>query len=181
MSSKVRIDLTVPVNEATFIAKTLPMDSGPHRSFTGLSSYFEAIAGAVYAGKVHEVTGAVAAYGLITVTTTGPTNGQAMTLGNETLTAKTSGADPTAGEFDISATANTVAINIALAINSMADLSGVVTAAVTATGVVTVTAVAPGMIGNGMQMDAGNLSNTAITAFAHGDDGHTYDFNVGQA
>ena len=179
MSSKVRIDLTVPVNEATFLAKTLPMNTGPHRSFTGLSSYFEAIAGAVYSGKVHEVTGAVAAYGLITSTGTA-TNGDVMTVANVTLTAKTSGADPTMGEFDISGTVAIQAANIAFAINSDDDFAGIVTAT-SALGVVTVTSVAPGSIGNGIELDLGTMHNMSVTAFAHGADGHTFDFNVGQA
>ncbi len=179
MSSKVRIDLTVPVNEATFLAKTLPMNTGPHRSFTGLSSYFEAIAGAVYAGKVHEVTGAVAAYGLITSTGTA-TDGDTMTVANVTLTAKTTGADYTDGEFDISGTVGTQATNIARAINSTSDFAGIVTAT-HALGVVTVTADAPGALGNGIELDLGTMHNMSVTAFAHGDDGHTFDFNVGQA
>ncbi len=179
MSSQVRIDLTVPVNEATFLAKTLPMNTGPHRSFTGLSSYFEAIAGAVYSGKVHEVTGAVSAYGLITSTGIA-TDGDTMTVANVTLTAKTSGAVPADGEFDISATVGVQAANIALAINSDPDFAGIVTAT-SALGVVTITADAPGAMGNGIELDLGNMDNMSVTAFAHGDDGHTFDYNVGQA
>lgn len=176
MSSQVRLDLTIPSNEATFIAKTLP---GPkHRSFENLSSYFAAIGGAVYSGAIHEVTGAVQATGLLTVTSTGPTNGQTAVVANQTITAVTSGAVPANGEFNINASATVVATGIALAINSIVALSGVVTAT-SALGVVTITAVAPGIIGNGLQLSEA-LTNVTATAFASGVDGHTYNYSVGQ-
>ncbi len=178
MSSKVRLDLTIPSNEATFIAKTLPMNTGPHRSFSNLSSYFAAIAGAVYSGAMVETTGAVQAYGLITSTGTA-TNGDTMTVANVTLTAETSGADYTMGQFDISGTVATQATNIARAINSTPAFSGIVTAT-HALGVVTVTAVAPGTMGNGIELDLGTMHNMSVTAFAHGVDGHTYTYSIGQ-
>lgn len=176
MSSKVRLDLTIPSNEATFIAKTLP---GPkHRSFSNLASYFEAISGAVYSGSMHEVTGAVNAVGLLTVSSTGPTNGETALVANQTLTAVTSGAVPANGEFNINASATVVAVGIALAINSIVALSGVVSAT-SALGVVTITAVAPGKIGNGLQLSE-SMTNVAATAFASGVDGHTYNYSIGQ-
>jgi phage tail sheath gpL-like len=100
-----------------------------------------------------------------------------------TLTAKTSGADPTAGEFNISATAATQAASMVTAINTVSTLSGIVTAS-NVLGVITLTAVAPGTIGNGLQLSEA-LTNVAIThafgATVPGVDGHTFDFNVGQA
>ncbi len=179
MSSMIRIDLTIPSNEATFLAKTLPISSDARRSFDGLSSHFASIAGATYSGKVHEVTGAVQAYGLITSTGTA-TAADTMTVANVTLTAETSGADYTMGQFDISGTVGTQATNIARAINSTPAFSGIVTAT-HALGVVTVTSVTPGLIGNGIELDLGTMHNMSVTAFAHGADGHTFDFNVGQA
>ena len=177
MSSKVRLDLTIPSSEATFIAKTLPRNTDPHMSFERFGAYLHAIAGAVYSGAAVETTGAVQAYGLITSTGTA-TNGDVMTVANVTLTAKTSGADPTAGEFNISATVATQATSIALAINSDADFAGIVTAT-SALGVVTVTAVAPGNTGNGTELAIGTMHNMSVTAFAHGDDGHVYTYAIG--
>ncbi len=179
MSSQVRIDLTIPVNEETFRSKTLPISSDARRSFDGLSSHFGSIAGATYSGKVHEVTGAVQSTGLLTVTSTGPTNGETATVANVTLTAETSGADPTMGQFNISATPATVATGIALAINSTPAFAGIVTATSTL-GVVTITSVAPGTVGNGLEL-AESMTNVTATAFSGGVDGHTYDYNIGQA
>jgi phage tail sheath gpL-like len=180
MSSMVRIDLTIPSNEATYIAKTLPINTDGHRSFVNISTYMAAIAGGVYSGKIHEVTGAVQSSGTLTVSSTGPTNGQTGTVANQTITAETSGADPTMGQFNINASATVVATNIALAINSTPAIAAMVTAT-SALGVVTITAKAPGVVGNGFELSAGNLSNVVAVAFSGGTDGHTFDFNVGQA
>lgn len=179
MSSKIRIDLKIPSNEATFIAKTLPGNTVPHRSFENLARYFDAIAGGVYDGKVKEITGAVNSIATITVTSTGPTNNETASVANQTITAKTSGANPVNGEFNINASATVVATGIALAINSIVALSGVVVAT-SALGVVTITAAAPGIIGNGLQISE-SLTNTTATAFASGVDGHTYNYSIGQA
>jgi hypothetical protein len=183
MSTITRIDLTIPSSEATFRAKTLPGNTTPHRSFSNLAQYFAAIAGAVYAGKVHEVTGAIQAQATITVSAGGSSNNETMLLGNVTLTAKTSGAVAANGEFNISATAATQAASMVTAINTVSTLSGVVTATNTL-GVITVTAVAPGTIGNGLQLSE-SLTNVAIThAFGTsvaGVDGHTFNYHIGQA
>lgn len=102
-----------------------------------------------------------------TITSTGSaTNGETMLLANQTLTAKTSGAVAASGEFNISGTVGTQAANIAAAINAVAALSGVVTATA-ALGVVTVTAVVPGIGGNGLQISE-SLTNVTVTAFAGG-------------
>jgi hypothetical protein len=137
-----------------------------------------AIAGATYSGKIHEVTGAVQA--TATITSTGSAvNNETMSLANVTLTAKTSGAVAANGEFNISGTVATQATNIKNAINAVSGLSGVVTAT-SALGVVTVTSVAPGTIGNGLQMSE-SLTNVTVSQFSGGVDGHTYDYNIGQA
>lgn len=177
MSSKVRMDLSVPVSAATFQAKTRLINTDGRSSFNRFGDYLHAIAGGPYAGSAVVTEGAVNAYGLIT-STGSATNGQQMTVANTTLTAKTSGANPAAGEFNISGTVATQAANIAAAINAVSALSGVVTAT-SALGVVTVTAVAPGSIGNGLELSAGNLSNVTVTAFANGANGTVYTFSNG--
>lgn len=176
MASKVRMDLSIPVSEATFVARTRPMNTDSRRSFNGLGNYLSAIAGDPYVGSMHMVTGAVQATATITSTGTA-SNNETASIANQTLTAKTSGAVPASGQFNISGVVATQAANIALAINSIVALSGVVTAT-SALGVVTITAVAPGIIGNGLQISE-SLSNVTATAFASGADGTTYNFANG--
>jgi hypothetical protein len=102
-----------------------------------------------------------------TITSTGSaTNAETMSLCNQTLTAKTSGAVAANGEFNISGTVGTQAANIAAAINAVAALSGVVTATA-ALGVVTVVSVAPGIVGNGLQISE-SLTNVTCTQFTGG-------------
>ncbi len=102
-----------------------------------------------------------------TITSTGSaSNDETMTLCNQTLTAKTSGAVAASGQFNISGTVGTQATNIAAAINALPALSGLVTATA-ALGVVTVTSTAPGTIGNGFQI-AESLTNVAVAQFSGG-------------
>lgn len=176
MASKVRMDLSIPVSEATFKARVLPMNSDARRSFNGLGMYMHAMAGDPYIGSMHMVTGAVQATGRLT-STGSASDAETALVANQTLTAKSSGAVPANGEFNISGTVATQATNIALAINSIAALSGVVTATA-ALGVVTITAVAPGTIGNGLQLSEA-LTNVTATAFSGGADGTVYNFANG--
>ena len=112
-----------------------------------------------------------------TITSTGSAvNNETMSLLNVTLTAKTSGAVAASGEFNISATPATQAANIAAAINAVSTLSGKVTAS-SALGVVTVTAVVPGLIGNGLQISE-SLSNVTVAQFSGGSDGTAYSLDL---
>ena len=120
--------------------------------------------------------GAVQATATITSTGTAANN-QTMTLCKETLIAKTSSAVPASGEFDISATPATQATNIALAINSLPALAGIVTAT-SALGVVTVTAVVPGLIGNGLEAVDVDLANVTVVDFSGGTDGTSYTLDL---
>lgn len=115
--------------------------------------------------------GAVKAAGTATFTGAGPANGETCTVCGVTITAVT--ADAGENEFDISATPATVAANFAAAINESSDLTGIVTAEAEL-GVVTVSAVVPGLIGNGLVMADVDLANTAIVSFADGADGTAY-------
>jgi hypothetical protein len=120
--------------------------------------------------------GIVQATGSITSTGTA-SNGQTMKLANQTLTAVTSNADPEAGEFNISATVANQAASIALAINSMPELAGIVTAEANA-GVVTVTAVLPGLMGNGIECADVNLANVTVAGMSGGTNGTEHSLDL---
>lgn len=136
-----------------------------------LARYIDGLAdGAFYYNTVVEDIGAMQSVGTLTVSSTGPTNGEVGTVANQNLTAMTSGADPTMGQFNISATASIVATNIALAINSTPAINAIVTAT-HALGVVTLTANHAGNTGNGIELSAGNLANTVAVGFSGGTNG----------
>lgn len=137
-----------------------------------LASFISGVAGGQYPSSIVANVGAVKAYGTITSTGTA-TDAQTMTICGETLTAKTTGAVPADGEFDVSATVATQAANIALAINSVVALSGIVSAEASL-GVVTVTASTPGVMGNGLIMADVDLGNVAVSSFANGSNGTSY-------
>lgn len=119
---------------------------------------------------------AVKASGTITQTSTGAANDQTLTIAGITFTAKTSGAS--GNEWNRNNTVATSATNLAAAINASADLTGIVTAT-SALGVVTVTAVVPGLIGNGLVMANVDCSNTTVVSFASGTDGTAYTISRG--
>lgn len=149
-----------------------PMEAGPLEALQSLENYVVALEGGSQSADVTAKVGAVQASGTITSTGTAGNN-ETMKICNETLTAKSSGADPEAGEFNVSGTVGTQSANIALAINSMPELKGLVTAVANA-GVVTVTAVVPGLMGNGLEMVDVNLANVAVVGFSGGSDGTEY-------
>ena len=101
----------------------------------------------------------------------GSANTQAGTVLNTTITAVTSGANPALGQFNISATAATQAASMVTAINTVL---GTKVLATNLDGVVTITALVPGVVGNGLQLSAGNLANVTAGAFANGSDGTAY-------
>lgn len=125
--------------------------------------------------------GTVQAFGLVTITGR-PTADQTMTVCNQTLTAKDSGANGTT-QFNTSNTDNSVtAANLAACINANTSLTGKVTAVASGdatTGVCTITAVVPGLIGNGLDLTEG-MTNVAVTAFASGTDGTAYNMTLGK-
>lgn len=137
-------------------------------------NYVAATQGGNESAKYSFQVGAVKA--TATITSAGAaTAAQAMTLLNVTLTAIAS--NPGQNQFVPSATVGTQAANIAAAINASTALAGKVTATSNA-GVVTVTSVVPGLMGNGFQISAGDLSNVTVGAFANGTDGTSYVVNL---
>lgn len=133
------------------------------------------IGGSLQGASLAFKVGAVQAAGTLTVATGGSANNETCSICNVTFTAKTSGA--TGNQFNISATAATQATNMAAAINASSDLTGKVTASASE-GVVTITAVVPGLIGNGLQLSAGTLANVTLGAFANGTDGTAYNIDL---
>lgn len=136
--------------------------------------------GGLSGGNVNGATlafqvGAVKAAGTLTVAAGGSANNETCTICNVTFTAKTSGA--TGNQFNISATAATQAASMVTAINASASLAGMVTATA-ALGVVTITAIVPGLVGNAIQLSAGNLANVTLGAMASGADGTAYTLNL---
>ena len=140
-----------------------------------LLNYIGSLCGGNQSAYINAQVGALQAAGTLTFASTGPTNTQTCSVLNVTFTAVTSGA--TGNQFNISSTPATVAANLAAAINASANLSGKVQASV-ALGVVTITAIVPGLIGNGLALSAGTLSNTTAVGFAGGSDGTTYNIDL---
>jgi len=125
----------------------------------------------------------VEASGTVTFASTGPTNGQTMTLATSTITAVTS-ATPGELQFTRSNTPSVNATNLAALINTHPDFDGVCTAEAVA-GVVTITARAgSGELGNTIVLANVNLSNTTMSGsgtLANGDNGTITDVPLGLA
>ena len=152
------------------------LSPGQLPALQNLENYLGALSGGNQMASIEVKVGAVKATATITSTGTA-TDAQTMKLANQTLTAKTSGAVPADGEFNISGTVGTQATNIAAAINAMPELSGIVTAQASL-GVVTVTAVVPGLLGNGLECADVDLGNVTVAGFANGSDGTSYTLDL---
>lgn len=171
--SKQLILIDTDLSKAGF-QSVCPMEAGPVEGLQALENYIVALEGGNQSADVEAKVGAIQATATVTMTGT-CTDAQTMKLCNQTLTAKASGAVPADGEFNVSATPNTQANNLVTAINAMPELQGLVTAARTGTGVVTITAVIPGVMGNGLECADVDLGNTTVVGFASGSDGTEYD------
>lgn len=169
--------ITIDTSLSTDQFKSIcPMGAGPTEALQSLENYIVALEGGNQDADVTAKVGMVAASGTVTIASTGPTNSQTMTIAGYTLTAVTSSADPSLGQFNISATPATVATGLAAAINGLAGLK-VLVSAVAVGAVVTVTSQALGVVGNGIKMANGNLSNTTVSGsgnLASGSDGTSY-------
>lgn len=174
MSSLQRLVITSDLTAAGFksVCDLAPLQLPAANNFI---DYLGGVCGGNYMAKLEFKVGAVQATGTLTVSAGGSTNNQACTIGNVTLTGKTS--STANNEFSISATAATQAANMAAAINASTTMAGIVTATA-ALGVVTITSVVPGLLGNGLQLSAGNLANVSLGAFASGADGTSYTVDL---
>lgn len=167
--STTRIDLSVPVNAATVSGWMRLVPGFSPESLQRIGSYFHGIAGGPFAGRAVVSVGTAPATATVTFTSTGPVDDETMTLLNITITAQSVVTDPLT-EFLRSDTPNVDAVNLAALINTSANWNTRLSAAVTSTGVVTITAIVPGVAGNGYQI-AEAMTNTAVGAFANGSDG----------
>lgn len=173
MSSFNRIVMEVPITAAGF-KSVCDLAPGQLPALNNLIDYLGGVAGGNNMANMIIKVGAVKATGTLTVSAGGSGNDETCTVCNVTFTAKTSGA--TGDQFNISATAATQAANMAAAFNASANLTGKVVATA-ALGVVTLTAVVPGLAGNGLDLTEG-LANVAKSAFAGGTDGTSYTLDL---
>lgn len=149
-----------------------PLAVGGLIAIDNFSAYMAQMAGgAQMGGSLSFHVGALQASGTVTFSSTGPTNGQTMTIAGVTMTAVTSGA--TGNQFNISSTPATVAANLITAITASTSLQNIVTATALL-GVVTIKAYTPGKMGNGLVMANVNLANTVVVTLAAGSDGTAY-------
>lgn len=174
MSSLVRLLITSTGTKADFQSQC-NLAMGGLDAVNSFVDYVSGLSGGQRIGaSLAFKVGAIQATG--TITSTGAaTAAQAMTLLNVTLTAIAS--DPANNQFVPSATVGVQAANIAACINASTTLAGKVTATA-ALGVVTVTSIVPGLMGNGFQVSAGNLSNVSVGAFTNGTDGTAYSIDL---
>jgi phage tail sheath gpL-like len=133
------------------------------------------IGGSLQGSSLAFQVGAVQATGSIVQSSTGAANNQTLTICGVTFTAKTSGAS--GNEWNRNNTVATSAANLAAAINASEDLTGIVTATADS-GTVTLTAVVPGLIGNGLVAANVDCANTTVNSFADGEDGTAYTIDL---
>lgn len=174
----IRIELDVQETATTTNNKLKITNGDPQWAIRRLAYYISEQA-AGYGAKALVTLGAVRA--AHTWTFAGlPLNNETCTLNGVTFTAKTSGA--TGNQFNIGADANATAVNFAAAVNASATagITGVVTAAVTGTGVVTVYAITPGVFGNYLLAPTEALTNVTVSAWSGGNDSQTTTLAVGR-
>lgn len=121
--------------------------------------------------------GAAYATATLTVSSTGSSNSETMSLLGQTFTAKTSGAG--SNEFNISSTPATQAANMVAAFNASTSTNPYIVAT-NVLGVITLTALVPGVDGNKFAVSE-SLTNVALSSFATnatGSNGTQYSFDL---
>jgi hypothetical protein len=151
----------------------------PQNFVNNFKNYLSAMNGKQYAAGclITADVGAGYATATLTVSSTGSTNNQTMSLLGQTFTAKTSGAG--ANEFDISTTPATQAANMVAAFNASAAVN-IYVVATNVLGVITLTALVPGVEGNSFAVSE-SLTNVALSSFATnatGSNGTQYSFDL---
>lgn len=171
-----RLTITDSITKAQLESLIRPSSSDAEGSTRRLSDHLKGLMAKVFStGALLELnTGAAKATATLTVSSTGSSADETVTIANVVFTAKASGA--TGNQFNVSTTPATQAASMAAAINASPDLAGIVTAEA-ALGVVTLTAVVPGALGNGLQISEA-LTNVALAAFSGGSDGSSYSIDL---
>jgi hypothetical protein len=175
MASKELIQIDTLLSAQQF-KDICPLNADKYEAMNSLVDYFGALSGGNQMATVTANVGAVQAAARVTFTGA-PTNAQAGTLGNLSITAVTSGA--TGRQFNIGGSVAITATNFATMVN--AQYPNVLTAVANsgADGRVDITAVVPGVTGNNIDISIGNLANTTLTStFADGSNGTTYTLNL---
>lgn len=181
--AQLRVIISLPNQNGSSIDRTMPTTTQDvRRSIRSISDFIRGIAGGARNGRVVSSVDVVNAAALLTITSTGPANGQQIEICGTTFTAATTPSG--ANDFQRSDTPATVAASIAALINTTdavnrPRVNDSISASSTAGGVVVLSAKIAGKIGNGLNVRAvGTFANTAITNFASGSDGTTRIFDV---
>ncbi len=176
MSSKIGLVITSNGTADDFKSQC-NLAPGKLPALNNFVNYLAGVAGGNQAGALLQFeVGSIQAVGSLTVAAGGSTNNDAGTIAGVTITAKTS--STANNEFTISATAATQAAAMIACINASTTLAGKVTASSGGGGIVTITAVQPGIEGNGLSLSAGTLTNVTASAFAGGTDGTAYSLDL---
>lgn len=149
-----------------------PLSMGGLDAASNFAAYIDGLTGGNNIGAdLAFKVGATKAAATMTVSAGGSGNNETCIIAGVTFTAKSTGAS--VNEFNVSATAATQASNMAAAFNASTNLAGIVVASA-ALGVVTLTAVVPGLIGNGL-VASDALANVVTVSFAGALDGTAYN------
>ncbi len=175
--TQVRINLTSTTMNTAQLETVLGLNPGVAGNDTlhgnKLVAFLEGGLNRCYPQNLTLSVGAAPAVGTITITSTGPTATETLTVGNVTITAVASGA--TGNQINVNASPTVVAAELAAVIN--VALANVIVATA-ALGVVTLTAAVPGALGNALELANVNFANTAIVAMAGGAEGDAFTINL---
>lgn len=145
-----KFTLTVSVDNlsATDLANLIPVDKKANPAVNGAVNLISAVASGARQGYIEVETGvAYSSFTLTCAQASAVATTDEFTIGSMTFSSVASGADATAGEWELGASNAAMATNIAAAINGITENAGIMTA--TASGaVVTVTLNVPGAAGD---------------------------------
>jgi hypothetical protein len=168
--SLMNVLVSLPSQTAQDFKDICNLAPGSNQAVRNLANLFNRINIGESYGTITVNSGSVQAAATMTVSAGGSGDGETCVVAGVTFTAKSSGAS--GNQFNVSATAATQASNMAAAFNASTDLAGIVTAAAVGA-VVTITAVLPGVMGNGL-VASDALANVATVSFAGGTNGTQY-------
>lgn len=179
-----RIVIDSPLSAVGF-KSVCDLSPGQLPALQNFENYIGALSGGLQSASLSFKVGAVQGQAVITVSSTGPTNGQTMTLLGSTFTAVSG--TPSGPQFKIDNDPLVVAANMVEVFNATTSVASVAVASYEAggtemapTGIVTIKAIVPGVIGNFLSIANVNLSNCSFSNFATqaaGSDGTSYSLS----